>query len=587
MAASRSVPDLRVIVFSGAAPIEPYRLLDRIERDVPGAQAAGVLYVVPRPKTLTARARGWLTNLSSPGYPAYVLQRIGARVGRQAADAGHALLRLAQASRVCRVTAPGMSFVDLEHACRHRGWQLLVSSDPHGVESLEFVASQRPDLGIVLGTGILKPALYALPRLGSINIHKRKVPAYRGGGPVGLWELLDGQHEIGVTVHRVEEKVDTGGVIRSARIVIDPYDTIESLDLKAAVVGEDTLVAAVHDFSAGTAREVPQAGPARTFRTPKPWVLRQHRKALARVRPRYRALRSRPIWKLLLRASLYLGPLPTRNWMLRSHKRFPVVILYHHLVSDRPHPLGLPTDAFVRHLRYLKRHYRIVSLDHAVALLASGAVSEPTIALTMDDGYGDNFVNLRAALRAEPAPMALFVCSRLIAENRPFPHEVRDRREGFSPLTPEQVRALAVEDITIGSHGRTHLDCGTRDRDQLTGEIVGSRTDLEAMLNREVRYFAFPFGHRENMSPEAMAIATSAYRHHFSAYGGANIVPAVDFQHLRRVSWPSSLWELELALQGALEVREPASRGDPVGPVGASGADDPRVTGHGVTGFSR
>jgi len=174
--------------------------------------------------------------------------------------------------------------------------------------------------------------------------------------------------------------------------------------------------------------------------------------------------------------------------------------------------------------------------------------------------------------------MALFVCSRLIAENRPFPHDVRDRREGFSPLTPEEVRALAVQDITIGSHTRTHFDCGTRDRDQLMGEIVGSRQDLEAMLDREVRYFAFPGGHRENMSREAMAIASSAYRHHFSAHGGVNIVPAGALRHLRRVSWPSSLWELELALQGVLEMDEPASRGAPVGPIGPSGAGDPRAS---------
>jgi peptidoglycan/xylan/chitin deacetylase (PgdA/CDA1 family) len=256
------------------------------------------------------------------------------------------------------------------------------------------------------------------------------------------------------------------------------------------------------------------------------------------------------------------------------------VILYHHLVSDRPHPLGLPTDAFVRHLRYLKRHYRIVSLDDAVALLASGAVGEPTIVLTMDDGYGDNFVNLRAALRAEPAPVALFVCSRLIAESRPFPHDVRDHREGFSPLTPEEVRSLAAEGITIGSPTRTHLDCGTHDHARLTDEIVGSRQDLEAMLNREVRYFAFPFGHRENMSPEAMAIASSAYRHHFSAHGGTNTVPAVALQHLRRMGWPVNLWELELALQGVLELRDLASLIDPAAPVVASGAGDPPVTGH-------
>jgi peptidoglycan/xylan/chitin deacetylase (PgdA/CDA1 family) len=148
---------------------------------------------------------------------------------------------------------------------------------------------------------------------------------------------------------------------------------------------------------------------------------------------------------------------------------------------------------------------------------------------------------------------------------------VRDRREGFTPLTPEDARALAAEDITIGSHTRTHLDCGTRDHDRLADEIAGSRQDLEAMLNREVRYFAFPFGHPENMSPEAVEIATSAYSHCLSAHGGINLVGAGAPRHLRRVGWPASLWELELSLQGVLEMREPKSRRDAAAPVEPSG----------------
>jgi len=50
------------------------------------------------PTLLAVRARGWMKNLSSPGYLAYVFERIGARIGQKAADAGHALLRLAAAS---------------------------------------------------------------------------------------------------------------------------------------------------------------------------------------------------------------------------------------------------------------------------------------------------------------------------------------------------------------------------------------------------------------------------------------------------------------------------------------------------------
>ena len=82
--------ELRVMVFSGAMPQEPYRLLDRIEREVPGARVAGLVLEVRRPKPLSVRARSWLRNLAAPGYLGYVGARIGARVAGLAAETGHA-----------------------------------------------------------------------------------------------------------------------------------------------------------------------------------------------------------------------------------------------------------------------------------------------------------------------------------------------------------------------------------------------------------------------------------------------------------------------------------------------------------------
>ncbi len=61
------MPDLRVVLFSGMTPTEPYLLLDRIEQDVPDAPVVGLLYEVRRPKALIALARGWLRNLCSAG----------------------------------------------------------------------------------------------------------------------------------------------------------------------------------------------------------------------------------------------------------------------------------------------------------------------------------------------------------------------------------------------------------------------------------------------------------------------------------------------------------------------------------------
>src|SRR5262249_40171457 len=152
--------------------------------------------------------------------------------------------------------------------CAAGGGRLFITSDLHALETLEAVRTMRPDLGIVYATRILKPELFEIPRLGSINIHQRKVPDYRGGGPIGLWDLLDRQKETGVTVHRVPHRVATGPIVHATTIPIESYDTLQSLALKADVVGTDLLVRSISDFAHGLVQERPQQAAARTFRNP-------------------------------------------------------------------------------------------------------------------------------------------------------------------------------------------------------------------------------------------------------------------------------------------------------------------------------
>lgn len=70
----------------------------------------------------------------------------------------------------------------------------------------------RPDLGVLFGTNIIKKSVYQIPRLGSVNIHRGKIPYYRGGPPV-FWELFNGETEVGITAHFVAPAVDTGEII--------------------------------------------------------------------------------------------------------------------------------------------------------------------------------------------------------------------------------------------------------------------------------------------------------------------------------------------------------------------------------------
>lgn len=107
-------------------------------------------------------------------------------------------------------------------AAKRAGIPVIETEDFHSPETIGKMCSLDPDLGIVYGTNIIKESVFTIPKLGSINLHQGLAPYYRGGPPV-FWELFNGESEVGLTVHFVAAKVDTGDIILQKRIPID-YD---------------------------------------------------------------------------------------------------------------------------------------------------------------------------------------------------------------------------------------------------------------------------------------------------------------------------------------------------------------------------
>ena len=235
-----------------------------------------------------------------------------------------------------------------------------------------------------------------------------------------------------------------------------------------------------------------------------------------------------------------------------------MMILYHHLVCDRPHRFGVSTAYFLRQVNYLLRHYRIVSLSEAVDLVRKGTVKVPTVAITFDDGYADNFVNLRAVTEETGLPIGYFISTEHISSGREFAHDELANERGFPPNTWEQIGFLKHSGFEIGSHTRNHADCGSTDRDFLRDEIVGSSRDIQEKIG-PTAHFSFPFGLPENISALAAEIACSIYNNVFSAYRGGNY-HADSRRILRRGNFPHTVWELELQLQSILtgDAAEPA-----------------------------
>src|SRR5579863_9423611 len=202
-----------------------------------------------------ARFKNLRRNSRKEGY-SYVLRRgVSALVSATGALMDRSSHR-AEAHSILARAFPGVSFT-LKDLCNKLDMPLIAAGDLNSPEAIERIRQTNADLGIVLGTRILKRPAFSAPRLGSINLHKGAVPDYRGMPP-GFWEIYNQEKCAGVTVHYVDESLDTGDIVATCRVEILPLDTPETLLVKLHRAGTETLAAAVKALQSDTAKPVKQ-----------------------------------------------------------------------------------------------------------------------------------------------------------------------------------------------------------------------------------------------------------------------------------------------------------------------------------------
>lgn len=101
-------------------------------------------------------------------------------------------------------------------------------SQLHNPETIEAVKALQPDLGISALFGyILRREFLDLMPSGCVNIHPALLPYNRGAYP-DVWSIVEGT-PAGVTMHYIDEGVDTGDVIAQRQVEVEPVDTGERL----------------------------------------------------------------------------------------------------------------------------------------------------------------------------------------------------------------------------------------------------------------------------------------------------------------------------------------------------------------------
>jgi methionyl-tRNA formyltransferase len=124
--------------------------------------------------------------------------------------------------------------------------------------TLDALAEYRPDvIAVACFNQKLPPAILALPPLGCLNVHPSLLPANRGPEPL-FWTFRRGDALTGVTVHLMDEGLDSGDIIMQESLAVPDGITGEDLERRAAILGGELLARAIPALATGAATRTPQ-----------------------------------------------------------------------------------------------------------------------------------------------------------------------------------------------------------------------------------------------------------------------------------------------------------------------------------------
>jgi methionyl-tRNA formyltransferase len=145
------------------------------------------------------------------------------------------------------------------------------------INTPEFVALVRklhPDLIVSMHYGVIFcPEILHIPPLGCVNEHPSRMPAGRGMTP-SFWHMLIGDTHNWITLHYLDEGIDTGPIISQGSVEITHEDTGSTSSRKLSEVGHRIFREALPSIRDGTAPRIPHdqiEGVKGSYYSWKPW----------------------------------------------------------------------------------------------------------------------------------------------------------------------------------------------------------------------------------------------------------------------------------------------------------------------------
>lgn len=122
---------------------------------------------------------------------------------------------------------------------------------------LDQLTGYSADLQVIVAFRMLPEVVWAMPTVGTFNLHGSLLPQYRGAAPIN-WAIINGETQTGVTTFFIEKEIDTGQMIFQDQEPIYPDDTAGTLHDRLMERGADLVLKTVRAIEANKYPRTPQ-----------------------------------------------------------------------------------------------------------------------------------------------------------------------------------------------------------------------------------------------------------------------------------------------------------------------------------------
>ena len=398
-----------------------------------------------------------------------------------------------------------------------------------------------PDVICIYGTKKIKPRILELAS-NSINIHNGFVPYYRGVSS-GYWVSLESNFSyLGYSIHKATSTIDAGEVYSSQPVSPYFFEPLPDHQYRQSIIAARALLRTVKNIASGKDQSFKQPDlgsrnlrhkhkPNRFTSKAKHNFVSPNGKLYKRTTPRTNRVENFFVKHLFS----YLPKKIANGWF---------IVNYHAIaLDDNFEGQGLPgiitsLKRFKEHVNFYSHEFELISLSEGLKQLESGSVkSTRSLSITFDDSLKlpSAVLELLASKGVKPG---LFLNSDPIIRQTPLGNHSKYLNWLFNtskPSDPYETWAksqyLSIDDIhrmldqslvELGSHTASHGRLNHLQINDLTTQIAGAHKELEQRLNRNIPYFAFPYGGLRDRTFLAEYEAMQISNHYFACEGGVN-----------------------------------------------------------------